>query len=38
MPFSRCGEYEAVAVATAAPGRSAMAILLKIDPAVATAS
>jgi predicted kinase len=35
MPFSRRGEYEAIAAATAAYGRSAMAILLKIDPAVA---
>lgn len=36
MPFSRPGEYEAVAAATAAQGRSAMAILLKIDPALAS--
>jgi predicted kinase len=35
MPFSRRGEYEAVAAAAGAHGRSAMAILLKIDPAVA---
>lgn len=35
MPFSRRGEYEAVAAAAAAEGRSAMAILLNIDPAVA---
>ncbi len=35
MPFSRRGEYEAVDDAAAAHGRSAMAILLKIDPAVA---
>lgn len=35
MPFSRRGEYEAVAAAAAAQGRSAMAILLKIAPAVA---
>jgi predicted kinase len=35
MPFSRPGEYEAVAAAAAAHGRSTMAILLKIDPAVA---
>jgi hypothetical protein len=35
MPFSRRGEYEAVAAATASHGRSAMAILLKVDPAVA---
>jgi predicted kinase len=35
MPFSRRGEYEAVAAAAAAHGRSTMAILLKIDPAVA---
>ena len=36
MPFSREGEYEAVTAAAAAQGRSAMAILLKIDPAIAS--
>ena len=35
MPFSRRGEYEAVAAAAAEQGRSAMAVLLKIDPGVA---
>jgi predicted kinase len=35
MPFSRRGEYEAVVAAAAEHGRSAMAILLKIEPAVA---
>ncbi|MDP8968763.1 MAG: AAA family ATPase [Actinomycetota bacterium] len=35
MPFSRPGEYEAVAAAAAAQGRSALPILLRIDPAVA---
>lgn len=35
MPFSRRGEYEAVADAAAACGREAMAIFLKIDPATA---
>ena len=35
MPFSRPGEYEAVAAAAAEHGREAMAILLKIEPAVA---
>ncbi len=37
MPFSRPGEYEVVAAAAAAQGRSTIAILLKIDPAVAAA-
>jgi predicted kinase len=36
MPFSRHGEYEAVAAAAAAQGRSALPILLKIDPLVAS--
>lgn len=36
MPFSRAGEYEAVAAAADAQGRSAMPILLKIDPAIAS--
>lgn len=35
MPFSRRGEYEAVAAAADGQGRSAMPIHLKIDPAIA---
>lgn len=35
MPFSRPGEYEAVAAAAAGEGRTAMPILLRLDPAVA---
>lgn len=36
MPFSRYGEYEAVAAAAAAQGHVALPVLLKIDPAVAS--
>jgi predicted kinase len=36
MPFSRYGEYEAVAAAAAVQGRLALPILLRVDPVVAS--